>query len=388
MNSILMKALLSICVLICLTGCWNSRELTDSGFLMGVSLDQAEKGNIELNAHIYAPIQTTGGTGGSDKPVYTNIKTVNKSAFDASRNLPLYLGRKAQWSHMRVILIGEQFAKKHDLGEILDYFYRDHETRLTLLVIITKGKAADYWKKKPFIERTMAQQLWTTIESASAFSGKTKPALLLDIALQLNSKVKTTMIPYIETTDKQSKNPYSSGVAIISKGKMVDRLPANDVRDILMLTNDFKSGVLEFPCMGKGSKKKGKEETLEILSVKTKVSPQFTENPPTIRMLTKIEGVVGELKCTSITTTEEAKKWESHIEKTVKEKLEARIERLQKKKVDVIGIGNKLYQQDPALWKKWEKDWNDIFANSRFLIDVEVSVKGTGMPLGKKIMEE
>ncbi len=388
MNSILMKALSIICLLICLTGCWNSKELTVFGFIMGASLDQAKDGNIELNAHIYAPTQTIGGIGSSNKSAYTNIKVSSKSVFDAIRTFPLYLGRKAQWSHIRVILIGEQFAKKHDIGEALEFFYRDHEPRLTLLVIITKGKAADYWKKKPFIERTMAQQLLTTIESASSASGKTKTATLLDIALQLNSKVKTTMIPYIEMNDKQQKSPYSSGVAVIRKGKMVDRLTPNDIQKILMLTNDFEGGVIEFPCVDKGSKKKGKKETLETLSVKTKVSPQFTENPPTIRMLTKIEGIVGELRCTPITTEEEAKKLENHIRKTVKAQLEAVIERLQKKKIDVLGIGNKLYRQDPALWKKWEKDWDDIFADIRFVIDVEVSVKGTGMPLGEKVTED
>lgn len=389
MGSIFMKALSIICLLICLTGCWNSKELTDFGFVMGVSLDQIEEGNIELNAHIYAPTQTVGGAGGSDKPAYTNIKTSSKSLFGASRNLPLYLGRKAQWSHMRVLLIGEQFAKKHDIGEVLDYFYRDHETRLDVLIAITKGKAAEYWKKKPFIERTMAQQLLTIIESTSAFSGKTKKASLLDIAIQLNSKVKTTMIPYIKATDEQSKNSYNNGVAIIRKGKMVDHLTAVDVQKILMLTNDFEGGIIEFPCINKGSKKKGKKETLETLSVKTKVSPQFTKNhPSTIQILTKIEGIVGELRCTSVTTEEEEKKLESHLEKMIKEQLEAMIARLQKKKVDVMGIGNKLYQQNPALWKKWEKDWDTIFADSHFVIDVEVSVKGTGVPIGEKVTEE
>jgi spore germination protein KC len=71
-----------------------------------------------------------------------------------------------------------------------------------------------------------------------------------------------------------------------------------------------------------------------------------------------------------------------------KEELEALIKRLQEEKVDVLGIGNKLYQQDPALWKKWEKDWDDIFADIQFEIDVEVSVEGTGIPVGEKVTEE
>jgi spore germination protein KC len=155
-----------------------------------------------------------------------------------------------------------------------------------------------------------------------------------------------------------------------------------------MLKNEYKQGIIEFPCIDEESEKKALKETLEISSIKTKVSPTFTKNPPTIHMLTKIEGLVGELKCTSIPTDKEVKKLEDHIEKTIKEDLQAMIERFQEKKVDVLGIGNKLYQQDPALWKKWEKDWEDIFANIQFVNDVEVNVTGTGIPLGEKVMED
>ncbi|MDQ1005278.1 spore germination protein KC [Neobacillus niacini] len=384
-----MKALSITCLLICLAGCWNSKELTDFGFLMGVSLDQTDEGSIELNTQVYRPMETVGGAGtGGGKPPYVTIKTVSDSIFDAARELTLYLGRKAQWSHMRVILIGEQFAKEYDIGEILDYFYRDHEARLTMLVIIVKGKAADYWEQKPFIERSMSQQLLTIIEMGSATSGKTKSAKLLDIALQLNSKVKTVLIPYIEPTKEQPKTLYSSGAAIVHKGKMVDYLSSSEVQRILMLTNEYKGGIIEFPCMNEDSEKKKKKETLETLSIKTKVSPQFTENPPTIKMLTKIEALVGELRCSSIKDEKELKKLEDHIKKLKKEEIEVLIQRFQEKKVDVLGIGNNLYQQNPHLWEKWEKDWDDIFAETQFEINVEVSIQGTGIPVGEKVAGE
>jgi len=389
MNSICIKLLLIACLLIYLTGCWSSNELPDFGFLMGVSVDQAGEGKIELNAHVYAPtVSSVGQSSGGGKPLYTNVKMIDRSIFNASRNLTRYLGRKAQWSHMRVILIGEQFAKENDIGEFLDSFYRDHEVRLTTFVIITQGKAADYWKEKPFIEQTMGQQLRRIIENSGKFSGTTNHAQLIDIASQLNSKVKIVMVPYIKPVNEKQKTPYSSGVSIIKRGKMVARLTSGDTKNILMLTNGFEKGSIDFPCMSNGTKAKGKEEALELASVTTKISPIITKNPPTIHMETKIEGMASELRCTSITNEKEVEKLENHIAKGVKSEIEALIEHVQKKKLDVLGIGNRLYRQDPALWRKWEKDWDNRFANIRFIVDVEVSVKGTGMLSGKKIMGE
>ncbi|PEF61479.1 Ger(x)C family spore germination protein [Bacillus cereus] len=386
MNSIFIKIFFMIGLSIFLTGCWKSKDLTDYAFVMGLSLDQTDKKNIELTAQIYAPTQTIGGTGSSKKSSYFNIKMYSDSILDAARSFPLHLGRKAQWGHMCVLLISEQFAKKQNIGEALEFFYRDHESRLTLPVIITRGKADVFLKKHPFIEQTISQQLLTTIQDTS--SGKIHPTTLLDIGLQLNSKVKTTMIPYIEVDNTSHKAPYSNGVAIIYKGKLVNYLNANEVQNILMLRNDFKSGSIEFPCINKGGNKKGKKETLEILSIKTKIAPQFIENPPTIRILTKIEGVVGELRCTSITTKEDEKKLENQIEKLVKIQIEKTIKKLQKEKIDALEIGNKLYQQNPNLWKKHEKNWGDMFSTIRFAIDVEVTIKGTGEILGKKVTEE
>jgi spore germination protein KC len=384
MNFKNLKTLSVICVLLCLTGCWNSVELTDLGFIMGVSIDETNEGKIQLTTQVYAPKETTGGTGGSDKPAYINVKAVDKTIYATTRDLNIYLGRRAQWSHARVILIGEKFAEKHDLGEVLDYFYRDHETRLTMLVLITKGKAADYLEQKPFIERTMSQQLRTMTETAPRFTGKTKRTLLLDIALQLNSKVQTSVIPYIQLTNGQPKTPYVSGAAIISKGKMVDHLTSPNVQKIRMITNDFQTGTIEYPCIKNGTKD---TESLDVLSINTKLSPQMTMIP-SVHLKTKVTGIIGELRCSSLTTDEEIKKLEAVIEQTIKKDIKVLIERLQRKKVDVIGIGNKIYQRNPTLWKKVEKEWPDIFADIHFDIDVDVNLNNTGMNAGKKVTGE
>ncbi|MBT2725195.1 Ger(x)C family spore germination protein [Bacillus sp. ISL-46] len=388
MNSIAMKALPIMFLLLSLTGCWDSKELTEFGFIMGISLDQTEEGTIEINAQSYSPTETTGGMGGTEKTAYTNIKTINESVFDGVRDINRYLGRLPRWSHMRVILIGEQFAKEHDIGEILDFFNRNEDVRLTTLVIVTNGNAADYLTIKPFIERTVSQQLQTIIESSTKYAGKTIKASILDIDLQLKSKAKTALIPYFKMNEEQQQAPYSSGVAIISKGKMVELLEPRDVQEVLMLMNKFKSGMLEFPCLDDGSQETSKMETLETSLIKTKITPKFTMKPPTIHMLTKIEGTIGELRCTTITNVGEEKKLEDHIKNIIEEKIESVIERMQEEKVDVLGIGNKLYQQDPALWKKWEKEWEDIFADIQFIIDVEVNLRSTGMPIGEKVTGE
>ncbi|MGJ9385971.1 Ger(x)C family spore germination protein [Salipaludibacillus sp. CF4.18] len=382
-----MNILSIVMLVLCLTGCWNSKELPDLGFVMGVSLDLTEDGMTEMNMQVYSPEETIGGGGsGGDTPQYTNIKIVSESVFAGVRDITRHLGRKAEWSHMRVILIGEQFVKEQNIGEILEFFTRDHEVRLTSLAVITEGKASDYLEVPPFIERTVSQKLRTIVERGEEFSAKTIKSLLLDVTMELNKKVKVAMVSRLQMTEDKPQI-FSNGVAVISKGKMVDKLSSEEVQNVLILTDQFEDGIIEFSCLEERKETRGKE-SLEVLSVTTSTSSDFIEKPFTVEKVVKIEGIIGEIKCTTITTEEELKKVEDHITKTVKADLEAIIERLQEKKVDVLGIGNQLYQQAPALWKQYEQEWDDIFADTRFTIDVEVHITGTGMPTGEKVMEE
>jgi len=384
----IIKMVAILFLLISVTGCWNSYELTDLGFLMGVSLDQDSEGRIELNAQVYSPTETIGGAGGDGKTPYANIKVVNDSIAECARKINLFLGRKAQFGHMRVILIGEEFARKHNIDETLDFFYRDHETRFTMLVIITEGKAADYLYKKPFIERTIAQQLRIITENSLRFTSKTIRATQLELALQLNSKAGIAILPYLRMMDEKPQSIYVDGVAIVSKGKMVEQINATDTQALVILKDEFKQGMIDFPCVEDGLEKKGKKESLESFSIRTKVSPVFTDKPPTVHVSTKIKGAMGELRCSTITNVEELKKVEDHVESVVKKRLEGLIAKSQEKKIDLLGIGNELYKQDPAVWKKWENDWENIYADIQFHVDVEVVIEHTGMSTGEKVLGE
>ncbi|WP_332692606.1 Ger(x)C family spore germination protein [Halalkalibacter lacteus] len=383
------KILIAGSFLIFLSGCWNSLELTDLAYVMGVGIDQTEEGQIELTTQMYSPTQTVGAQGGSSTEgrTYFSVITKDESVFEAIRDIPLHVGRKAQWSHMRIILIGEEFARKNDISDVLDFFYRDHEPRFLSHVIITKGRTSDYWNIKPFIEKTTAQQLRTIQESGTAFSSKSKETRILDLALQLNYQLKLATVPYIERTNQTPESVVSTGLAIVSDGKMHDRISTADVHNLLILTDDYNSGTIEYPCQDKENQQKNRSDTLEVTQLKTKLSPNFSESPPTIHFSTKVEGHIGEFQCSTMATDEERQKLQVHIENALKTQLEAFITYLQDEKLDVIGIGNTLYRKDPKLWEKQKENWEQIFSEIKFEIDVEIIIKSTGMTTGADLTE-
>ncbi len=381
-----MKRLFTIGILLILTGCWSSKELVEYGFIMGVSFDENENEEIEFYAQIYSPAETIGGTSGSETPFYTNINLEGKSVFETARDIPLHLGRKAQWSHMRVLLIGEDFAKAHNIGDVLEFFYRDHETRLMSYVIITNGKASDYWEMKPFIERTISQELRTILDNSTNFTGKSTKSKLLNVAINLSSKSKTTLIPYIKKATNDSLTPVATGAAVLQEGKMVNYVDPADLETLNMLNDEYKGGIINFPCMN--NEIEHLKEALEVYSLETKLSPQLNQESLFINITTKINGSLGELQCSSVTTADELKNLEKHIAESIQADMNNVIRYLQENELDVLGIADKLYQQKPQLWKKHEADWGMLLAGSEVNLEVEVKVDSTGMAGGEKVVEE
>ncbi|MDR6880711.1 Ger(x)C family spore germination protein [Bacillus sp. 3255] len=372
-------------LLFLLTGCWNKAELTEFGFVQAVAVDLSKEGKIELTTHFYLP---SGGEAVSNTPPRqrgVSIQTVGDTAFEAVRDIPIHFGRKAKWDHFRAILFGEEFAKEKGITEVMDYFMRDHEPRETVFVLIAKGPAKEVLNIKPFIESTIGQQIRRMVDSAAHYSAKTTRVPLLDLANQLKSETGVAMLPLIQINNKPNIASVA-GIAAIKDEKMTNQFmtPA-DVESLLMMLNKYQSGVIEYPC---GEPENNIHEALEVIALNGKVTPQVKGDKVLSRVSIKIKGSLGEIRCSPMATKEDGRRLEQRISDYVENNLRKTITDLQKAKLDLIGIGNKIYRKDPAVWFKLKPDWEEHFAKSRFDIQVKVQVTNSGQDAGKPFSKE
>lgn len=377
---------LPVCFLLVLTGCWDQFELTEFGFVQAVAIDITEEGKFVLTTHFYRPASgdSKSSTGGKENPSAITIKTEARTINEAIQNMMLRFGRKAKWDHMRIIIIGESLVKKTDIGSVLDFFRRDHGVRNTTLLMITKGKASDYLDIKPFIEQTIGQQFRGIEEAASSFTAKTVKTNLLDLSLQLRSEVGIGIIPYTYISKENNHNTaIVSGLAVLKKGKLVSLIPARETESLLMLINKYERGMIEIPCNRNNKKRKKELEAVEVRDVKTKITPVIKGNSLTIHVSSKMEGTITELRCSSLLTESEVKSFNKKFVKTVESDLQRLITHQQKNKIDILGIGNQIYNEKPVLWEKWKNDWDQHFVDSRFEIEVDGNILNTGMNIGK-----
>ncbi|UUZ86616.1 Ger(x)C family spore germination protein [Paenibacillus sp. P26] len=374
--------------LILLTGCWNRMELDHYGFVQGVAVDMAkDRKNIELTIQFYKPMGGTKQSGGPTGQSLINIKTRGRTVFDAIRDMTIHFGRKAQWSHMRVLIIGEELAKERNIGEVLDFFSRDHEPRSTVSVMIGKHRADQYFTtSKPFIETTIGQQLRESERMAYKYTGKSLKTSFLDLMLELKGKTGVAVVPYVyfDPKNKPVTSPVS-GLALMRKGKMVMEVPPKMLESLLMLKDRYQKGVIEVECPGESKKKLKKVEAVEVESLKTKLGVKISGDAVAVEVSTKLKGYTGELLCTTLKTPDDVTKFNERVRKTVEKEIRRTIALIQKQKLDALGIGDRIYRHAPAKWKRWEPEWEERFAAVPFTVKVEASIINTSVNLGEPV---
>ncbi|MCA0758072.1 Ger(x)C family spore germination protein [Paenibacillus sp. N4] len=380
MRKLYTKLLLSAMVLLSLTGCWSKLELPERAFIMSLGVDEGKNGNIQLTAQLYKPNTGLKEKKGGD--AFVNVQSEDETMFETVRDLTLHMGRKVHWSHMRIIVISEQYAKNRGLSEILDFFYRNSELRLTSYVHIAKGKASEYMTTKPLIENTLGQQLLTIQEVAYKYSGKTANVTLLDLGFQMKGQVDDAMIPYLYKRKRITSTTPVAGAALLKKGKMIGKLSSKDMESVLMLRDEYVHGVFEIPCPDQPKRK----ETVQIISTNTQLSPEIKNKSLTVKASVTLEGTIAELKCSKITTNEEEVKFINEIKSFIEQELQKSYKVLQRKKIDVLNLGNIIYRRHPAVWNSVKKDWDSIFASSKLVIQSDVRIINTGTITGKSVL--
>lgn len=369
-----MLLLILTAVFLILPGCWSKYELTERGFVMGVALDQGKNGDIEMLTQIYRPTSAQSVSSATTGPSSIHIKTTDQSVMEAIRDIPIHLGRKAQWSHLRVIIVGEKLARKVNVGNLLDLFYRDHEPRSSVSLMIAKGSASKLLMKQPLIEQTSAQQFLRASESAYNTASKTMDISLLHLLLQLKSANSDAVVSYVYE-EKQSNDMFAAaGLALLKDGKMKVILPSKRVEGLLVLRNAYKSGVIEISCPGR----KGENETSEILAMQVRVKPVFKGDKLTIR--SKIEGdiAIGELSCSTISSLKDEEAFIKRVEEKLKEQVRLTIKFLQANQIDVIDVGNHVYRTNPRKWERMKGDWGKQFAEASFDVQAKLRLVTNG----------
>ncbi|MET3546849.1 spore germination protein KC [Paenibacillus favisporus] len=387
----LMILMLSVTLLT--SGCWDSQELNTLSIISATSIDRSN-GKWEISFQVVIPqsiaTQTGGGSAGSQSPT-TIFSTKGRSIAEAMQNASLETSRKLFFAHNSVLILSEDVARKEGVGEILDFFLRPFESRETMSVLLTKGKASNLLEVLIPLEKISGNAIQRIIDQSQKNLSQAQNMRLIDFARMVASLDESAMAPELEVSGdltKQSsldalKSTRNDAViklgelGVFRKDKLVGWIDQKDSRSVAWLSDRVSSMMVVFPCTAKGQE--NQLLSYRVLKSSTKLEPKVIHGKSVIHAKISATGVIDESGCNlDLKNPGVVRDLERTISKQIGGDVMATWSHLQEMNVDLAGFMNAIHRKDPSTWRNLMKTKRPIEEIS-LRVQVKINIEHTNM---------
>lgn len=387
----LMILMLSVALL--MSGCWDSQELNTLSIISATSIDRSN-GKWEISFQVVIPqsiaTQTGGGSAGSQSPT-TIFSTKGRSIAEAMQNASLETSRKLFFAHNSVLILSEDVARKEGVGEILDFFLRPFESRETMSVLLTKGKASNLLEVLIPLEKISGNAIQRIIDQSQKNLSQAQNMRLIDFARMVASLDESAMAPELEVSGdltKQSsldalKSTRNDAViklgelGVFRKDKLVGWIDQKDSRSVAWLSDRVSSMMVVFPCTAKGQE--NQLLSYRVLKSSTKLEPKVIHGKSVIHARISATGVIDESGCNlDLKNPGVVRDLERTISKQIGGDVMETWSHLQEMNVDLAGFMNAIHRKDPSTWRNLMKTKRPIEEIS-LRVQVKINIEHTNM---------
>ncbi|MGN7166479.1 Ger(x)C family spore germination protein [Paenibacillus cellulositrophicus] len=374
-------------------GCWDSQELNTLSIISATSIDRSN-GKWEISFQVVIPqsiaTQTGGGGAGSQSPT-TIFSTKGRSIAEAMQNASLETSRKLFFAHNSVLILSEDVARKEGVGEILDFFLRPFESRETMSVLLTKGKASNLLEVLIPLEKISGNAIQRIIDQSQKNLSQAQNMRLIDFARMVASPDESAMAPELEVSGdltKQSsldalKSTRNDAViklgelGVFRKDKLVGWIDQKDSRSVAWLSDRVSSMIVVFPCSAKGQE--NQLLSYRVLKSSTKLDPKVIHGKSIIHAKISATGAIDESGCNlDLKNPEVIRDLERTISKQIGGDVMATWSHLQEMNVDLAGFMNAIHRKDPSTWRNLMKTKRPIEEIS-LRVQVKINIEHTNM---------
>lgn len=368
-----MKRKITVCavlvfVTVILSSCWNYREVNEMAIIVGAAIDKSTTEKYKLT------VELLDVSGGQQTQISTSVLSVEgETVFDAARKLISVEGKRGYWGHIRILIVSEEIARD-DIAEVVKFFRQDAEARGDLYVIISKGSAAsEIFQADRALGDVISESLAQSLENSKYMSGIPE-VRLYTLSQYLKSGRISPVLPALTIkTIENKKVPAFVGSAVFRKTKLVDYLTPDETEAMLFLKDEIGGGVLV-------TKTDSARISLEILGNKTKIRTRADNDTVsvyiTVETRAAIDEVIGNIDFSNLAVLDEIKK---SSEMQLKSRLEDVIKKAMEIKADIIGLGQKIYENSPDKWKEISNDYETELGNIHVNITVNVDIVNTSI---------
>jgi spore germination protein KC len=394
------KLVLSLALIIFLSGCWGSQETDQTAFVLAMGFDKGENENVRVTFQIANP-KVIAGAAGQEKPfLFTTVDAPLPIA--AFHLLNVVRSRDISLLHNRVFIFSEELARE-GLSRYIYPLNRFRETRGTSFVFVCRGTARDFMEKEKLELEVSPAKHYEIVASLTRLHGLGPTAHFTDFYESTKTHSDEPVAPLVGINEKglgapekpqvNSLGDYlpgelpSSGVsaqflgtAVFSGGKMVGEITGDESRYLLMLRGEMEHSfiVIDDP------KSPGDVIGLTLRQARRPaIKASVSGEAPVIDVeLFQEPSLVGITSGINYEDLKLKKVLEKEIARLITEKCQELVSRTQDEfNVDSFGLGQ-YAKRNYLTVGEWEKyNWHDKYSDVQVNIKVNVRIRRTGLQL-------
>lgn len=390
--------ILTLIISLCLSGCWDRRELQERNFVLAVAIDRADEGlgpkqgkdvervesfvqphgsklyRLSLQILQLKPSSNTEGSG-RGKTSTSVMSTTGESMLEMLWDLLGQSNKQLWFDHVQTIIISDAAVRQGGLQPMLDFYHRNAEIRWLTKVVITHGEARPLLEYRP----PTGEPSGMFIANSLRMYGKSPhvPGWHTDLGdiSTSSDNGRRVLIPRIELTDDVVK---LGGMAIFKDQKFIDYVDEYTTQGLKLMSGIEKSAVITFECPMHPEK----VLAFELFSHNTKLTPHADNGTIYFTLDIAMKGNIGEMQCRLQHDTiedEDMGKLEELVAEAVKKNILYSFYTYQRLKVDASIFGQKLAASEPLVWEEVKDHWDDeAFPKTSLIVSVNVLIENIG----------
>lgn len=392
------SSLLPLAVLTLLTGCWNRTELNEIGIASATGIDRVGK-DWMVTYQIIVPsamASSSGGASGGSSQAAVHVFSTKAEAIDKANNLTnLENSRRLFVSHNNVVVIGGRAAKE-GVTELIDLYWRRVEARETVLMLVTEGKAREIVNKMLPPEKLPGVGIADILRQEDRNASIFPLVSIYDFALGLTSDAKTNVVPVIavtgDTEGEQAKKLESTEamqvtdppvklklvkLGLFRDGRLVGFADQEESYGLAWIHSRVQGMVLTFPYEDREA---GKASSFRVSNASAKITPVKTGEHFTIRIRIKLRGFLTETTTgRDLSDPKAIHGMEQEIAKSVEQQVRTSWKMMQREKLDLAGLADRIHGKYPKEWPKLKGKWEQELERMELDVAAKATIRRTGL---------
>lgn len=390
--------LLLLAVFILLTGCWNRTELNEIGITAATGMDRIGK-DWMVTYQIIVPssmASSSGGASGASGQSAVHVFSTKGEAIDKANNLTnLENSRRLFVSHNNVVVVGGRAAREGITG-LIDLYWRRVEARETVLMLVTEGKASEIINKMLPPEKLPGVGIADILRQEDRNASIFPMVSIYDFALGLTSDAKTNVVPVIaltgDTEGDQIKKLESTEamqvtappvklklvkLGLFRDGRLVGFADQEESYGLAWMHSRVQGTVLTFPYEDRQA---GKVSSLRVSAASAKITPVKTGEHFTIRIRIKLKGFLTETTTgKDLSDPKIIHGMEEEIAKSVEQQVRTSWKMMQREKLDLAGLADRIHRKYPKEWPKLKGKWEQELGRMELDVSAKATIRRTGL---------